>query len=228
MTSALNLSQRFRGFLPVVVDVECGGFNSETDALLEVAAVPIDLGENGEIVRGKTVSTHVIPFPGANLEKKALEITGIDPFHPLRAARDEKAALDHIFEPVRKALKAHSCQRAILVGHNASFDLSFINAAVRRTQHKRSPFHPFSTLDTVSLAALAYGQTVLAKAVRAAGLPWDSSGAHSAVYDTEITADLFCLIVNRWHQFAGWPGALDALEAADAAPIPDGVNEKRV
>lgn len=220
MTPALNLSQRFRGFLPVVVDVECGGFNSDTDALLEIAAVPIDLGENGDIVRGKTVSTHVIPFPGANLERKALEITGIDPFHPLRAAREERAALDHIFDPVRKAMKVHGCQRAILVGHNAAFDLSFLNAAVRRVQHKRSPFHPFSTLDTVSFAALAYGQTVLAKAVRAAGLKWDSSEAHSAVYDTEITADLFCLIVNRWHEYAGWPMSAEALEAAEIAPIP--------
>ena len=214
MTAPQRLAQRFRGFLPVVVDVECGGFNAETDALLEIAAVPIDLAEDGQIIRGKTVSTHVIPFPGANLEKKALEITGIDPFHPLRAARDERAALNHIFDPVRQAMKAHECQRAILVGHNAAFDLGFVNAAVRRVQHKRCPFHPFSTLDTVSFAALAYGQTVLAQAARAAALAWDSQEAHSAVYDAEVTADLFCKIVNRWHAVAGWPGLAPALETA--------------
>ncbi|MCB1642934.1 MAG: ribonuclease T [Xanthomonadales bacterium] len=212
-----TLAQRFRGFLPVVVDVECGGFNADTDALLEIAAVPIELDEAGDLLPGTAVYTHVVPFPGANLEKKSLEITGIDPFHPLRAAREEKAALDHVFGPVREAVKRHGCQRAILVGHNAAFDLSFLNAAIRRTEHKRSPFHPFSTLDTVSLAALAYGQTVLAKAVRAAGLEWDSREAHSAVYDTRVTAELFCLIVNRWHAVAGWPGR-QAIESAEADP----------
>lgn len=220
-----NLSQRFRGFLPVVVDVECGGFNAETDALLEIAAVPIELAEDGSLLPGEAVYSHVIPFPGANLEKKSLEITGIDPFHPLRAARTERAALDHIFGPVREAVRRHHCQRAILVGHNAAFDLSFLNAAIRRTEHKRSPFHPFSTLDTVSLAALAYGQTVLAKAVRAAGLPWDSREAHSAVYDTRITAQLFCGIVNRWHALAGWPGAAGSLENAPVEPSLDGEGE---
>jgi ribonuclease T len=218
-----NLSQRFRGFLPVVVDVECGGFNADTDALLEIAAVPIELAADGMLEPGEAVYTHVIPFPGANLEKKALEFTGIDPFHPLRAAREERAALDHIFAPVRTAVKKHGCQRAILVGHNAFFDLSFLNAAIKRTQHKRSPFHPFSTLDTVSLAALAYGQTVLAKAVRAAGMEWDSREAHSAVYDTRQTALLFCKIVNRWTELNGWPGQSGpALELDEAEPMLEG------
>ncbi len=216
-----NLSQRFRGFLPVVVDVECGGFNADTDALLEIAAVPIELGADGMIEPGEAVYTHVIPFPGANLDPRSLEFTGIDPFHPLRAAREERAALDHIFGPVRTAVKKHGCQRAILVGHNASFDLSFLNAAIKRTQHKRSPFHPFSTLDTVSLAALAYGQTVLAKAVRAAGLEWDGREAHSAVYDTRQTALLFCQIVNRWTELSGWPGQVAELETDDAEPMLD-------
>jgi ribonuclease T len=139
-----------------------------------------------------------VPFPGANIDPRALEITGIDPTHPFRAALDEKEALDHIFRPVRKAMREADCQRAILVGHNASFDLSFLNAAIRRTGHKRSPFHLFSCFDTATLAGLAYGQTVLSKAVAAAGFEWNSNEAHSAVYDTEQTARLFCSIVNRW------------------------------
>lgn len=193
-----NYAQRFRGFLPVVVDVETGGFDSERDALLEIAAVVIRMDAEGWVHPEPVVSTHVVPFPGANIDPRALEITGIDPTHPFRAALDEKEALDHIFRPVRKAMREADCQRAILVGHNASFDLSFLNAAIRRTGHKRSPFHLFSCFDTATLAGLAYGQTVLSKAVGAAGFEWNSSEAHSAVYDTEQTARLFCSIVNRW------------------------------
>lgn len=192
------MAQRFRGFLPVVVDVETGGFNPRTDALLEIAAVTLRMTESGELEPDETVSTHVQPFEGANLEPKSLEVTGIDPWHPLRAARNEHDALSFVFQPVRRAVKENSCTRAILVGHNASFDLSFVNAAVERSGIRRNPFHPFSYLDTVTLGALAYGQTVLARASRAAGLEWEQSEAHSAVYDTQMTARLFCEVVNRW------------------------------
>ena len=194
----LDMAGRFRGFLPVVVDVETGGFNPATDALLEVAAVAIGMDERGQVYPEDPIFTHVVPFEGANMDAKSLEVNGIDPFHPLRAARDERSALGHIFSPVRAAVKNAGCSRAILVGHNAYFDLSFLNAAVERTGIKRNPFHPFSCFYTVTLAGLAYGQTVLARAVQAAGISWDSNEAHSAVYDTRKTAELFCNIVNRW------------------------------
>lgn len=192
------MAQRFRGFLPVVVDVETGGFNPRTDALLEIAAVTLRMTDAGRLEPDETVSTHVKPFEGANLEPKSLEVTGIDPWHPLRAARNEHDALSFLFQPVRRAVKDNGCTRAILVGHNASFDLGFVNAAVERSGIRRNPFHPFSYLDTVTLGALAYGQTVLARASRAAGLEWEQSEAHSAVYDTQMTAQLFCEVVNRW------------------------------
>jgi ribonuclease T len=214
MLPAQSLADRFRGFYPVVVDVETGGFDSAGDALLEVAAVLLDMNAQGQLVRKLTVSTHVVPFPGSNLDPRSLEITGIDPTHPLRMALEEREALEFVFEPIRKALKTADCQRAILVGHNAAFDLGFLNAAIRRTGHKRSPFHPFSTFDTVSLAGLAYGQTVLAKALHVAGISWDSKSAHSAVYDAEKTADLFCAIVNRWRDLHV-PGAALAAAAID-------------
>ncbi len=192
------MARRFRGFLPVIVDVETGGFNAQTDALLEIAAVTLALDAGGRIRAEQTISTHVHPFQGANIEEKALEITGIRPDSPLRAAREERDALGYIFSPIRQAVKAYGCTRAILVGHNSFFDLGFLNAAVTRTGIKRNPFHAFSSFDTVSLAGLAYGQTVLARAVEAAGLEWNSQEAHSAVYDAERTAELFCQIVNRW------------------------------
>ena len=197
-----RMAERFRGFLPVVVDVETGGFDCSRHALLEIAAVPIELDGDGFYTLGETVSTHVEPFEGAEIDPKSLEITGIRLDSKLRGAIEERAALDHIFAPVRAAAKRNGCQRAILVGHNAHFDLGFLNAAVARVGHKRNPFHPFSTFDTVTLAGMAYGQTVLSRAVQAAGMTWDADQAHSAVYDTERTAHLFCAVLNRWRQFA--------------------------
>lgn len=193
-----GVAQRFRGFLPVVVDVETGGFNAETDALLEIAAVLVDVGADGRWKSAETVHAHVQPFPGANLEPAALAFNKIDPDHPFRLAVPESDALGRIFTAVRRAVHEHGCTRAILVGHNPAFDLAFLKAAVERNGIKRNPFHAFSTFDTATLAGLAYGQTVLARAAQAAGLDWDDNEAHSAVYDAERTAELFCAIVNRW------------------------------
>lgn len=196
------MAQRFRGFLPVVIDVETAGFDARRDALLEIAAVTLEMDADGFVSRKDTFSSHVEPFPGANLDQESLEFTGIDPYNPFRMAVPEQEALELIFKPVRRAIKDSNCNRAVLVGHNASFDLSFLNAAVKRSGIKRNPFHPFSTFDTVSLAGLAYGQTVLARAVQAAGFDWNNEKAHSAVYDTERTADLFCSIINQWNEFS--------------------------
>jgi len=198
MPRAPRMAARFRGFLPVVVDVETGGFDCERDALLEIAVVVVRMDADGIVHPEPAVSTHVQAFPGAHIDPRALEITGIDPDHPFRFALPEREALEHVFKPVRAAIKAAGCQRAVLVGHNAAFDLSFLNAAVRRSGHKRNPFHPFSCFDTATLGGLAYGQTVLSRAVQAAGFDWDANEAHSAVYDAERTALLFCEIVNRW------------------------------
>lgn len=191
-------SQRFRGFLPVVVDVETGGFNHQTDALLEIAGVMLEMDDAGRLTRGVTHAFHVQPFEGANIEPAALAITGIDPHHPLRPALPEREALRRLFREVRTELDKYGCNRAVLVGHNAFFDLNFLNAAVTRSGVKRNPFHPFSSFDTATLGGVAVGQTVLARAVEALGLSWDSAAAHSAAYDAEKTADLFCEIVNRF------------------------------
>ena len=191
------MADRFRGFLPVVVDVETGGFNAQTDALLEIAAVLLEL-RGGVMQRSDTFRYHVKPFEGANLEPASLAVNGIDPNHPLRPAIDERDALQRVFREVRRAIRDNGCNRAILVGHNASFDLGFLNQAVERSAIKRNPFHPFSSFDTATLCGVAFGQTVLSRAVKAAGLTWDEDSAHSAAYDAEITADVFCEVVNRF------------------------------
>jgi ribonuclease T len=195
-----HIATRFRGFLPVVVDVETGGFNPATDALLEVAAVFVQLEDDGRIAPGEKHRYMVKPFEGANLEPASLQVTGIEPYNPMRPAVDEGEALRRLFTEIRREVKAQECKRAVLVGHNAFFDLQFINAAVERCAIKRNPFHPFSSFDTATLAGVAFGQTVLSRAVAAAGFAWEEERAHSALYDAEQTALVFCEIVNRFRE----------------------------
>jgi ribonuclease T len=227
--AAALMARRFRGYLPVVVDIESGGFHAATDALLEIAAVFIEVDASGTLRRGATHSYHVQPFEGARLDPASLSVTGIDPHHPLRPAIPERDALQRVFREVRHAVRAYGCRRAILVGHNAAFDLGFLNAAVTRAQVKRSPFHPFSCFDTATLAGAALGQTVLAKALTVAGLEWDPGSAHNARYDAERSADIFCLVCNRLResfaqaseraQALGWLNTpTDEAGAADETP----------
>ncbi|MFI3218354.1 MAG: ribonuclease T [Methylococcales bacterium] len=197
-TPIIPLEKRFRGYLPVVIDIETAGFNAKKNALLEIAAVIVELNSNCELHITEHYTTHVIPFKNSELDEAALKFNGIDPYHPFRMAIDEKDALEMMFKPIRAAIKRNNCTKAILVGHNPAFDIAFLNAAVHRTQMKRNPFHPFSTFDTATLGGLAYQQTVLAKVAQAAGMAWDNEKAHSALYDAEKTAELFCKIVNRW------------------------------
>ena len=199
------LANRFRTYLPVVVDIETGGFNAKTDAVLEISAVLLAMDKTGKLAIDQTFFHRVIPFPGANIEEAALKFTGIDPFHPLRVARSEKEVFSNMFKLIRTSMKNNHCKRAILVAHNAHFDHGFINAAADRHDLKRNPFHPFSSFDTATLSGLAYGQTVLSRACEAAAIEFDSNSAHSARYDAEKTAELFCGIVNKWQALGGWP-----------------------
>lgn len=199
------MSERFRGYYPVVIDVETAGFNANTDALLEIAAVTLKMDDDGWLMPDDCEFFNVKPFEGANLEKAALEFTGIDPHHPLRDAVDEADALTSIFKMIRLGMKKAGCKRAILVGHNATFDHSFLMAAVARTGNKRNPFHPFSTFDTSALAGLVYGQTVLKRACEVANIEFSGKEAHNAEYDTRKTAELFCKMVNKWKSLGGWP-----------------------
>lgn len=205
LNNLTTMANRFRGFLPVVVDVETGGFDSSKHALLEIAAVTLKMDGDGVIKPAETIAAAVIPHPDTKTEQSALDFTGIDPSDPNRQALEEKEALNRIFQAVRQSIREQDCTRAVIVAHNAHFDLGFVNAATERAGIKRNPFHPFSCFDTATLAGLAFGQTVLAKACAAAGIPFSNREAHSAAYDAERTAELFCQIVNQWQNLGGWP-----------------------
>lgn len=194
------IKQRFRGFLPVVVDVETAGVDASKHAVLEICVVLLKYTQDKKLEVGASNFEHVLPFEGALLDPESLAFNGIDPFQPLRGAVDEKQALTRLFAPIWDAIKATQCTRAVLVGHNAWFDLAFINAAAERTGVK-SPFHRFTSFDTATLSGVHYGQTVLAKAMKVANIPFDANEAHSAIYDAEKTAALFCEIINTWQPF---------------------------
>ena len=192
-----SIARRFRGFVPVVVDVETGGLDPQGHALLELAAVLLDVDEHGVLFPAEEIAVSVHPSKLTEVDPVSIKIHGIDPADPEREAVEERAALQAFFQPIRRQVKALNARRAILVGHNAPFDLAVVKAACERTGYKRNPFHPFSTLDTVTAAAVAIGETVLARACTAAGFDWDNSQAHGALYDARKTAELFCHIVNR-------------------------------
>ncbi len=212
MDAGAPVGQRFRGFLPVVVDVETAGFEAATDALLEIACIPIVLDAAGRFVPGPEFHAHLQPFDGANINPESMAFNRIDLNNPLRRAyaEPEKDALKRIFRELTDVRRQQQCRHCVLVGHNAHFDLGFLRAAIARTHTKnQSPFHQFSVFDTVTLAALAYGQTVLARACTAAGIEFDGKRAHSALYDTQKTAELFCHILNAYPQL---PAALPPAE----------------
>ena len=194
--SHLDLSKRFRGFCPIVIDIETAGFNEKKDAVLELAAITITKNTNNQFVPGESFNYHIEPFKSANLDPKALEFTGIDPYHPFRFAKTEIETLTDLFQHIQKHKKQHNCQRAVMVAHNAAFDMGFLQAMINRCEIKKHPFHAFTTFDTATLAAAAYGQTVLAKAMEKAGIAFDTKEAHSALYDAEKTAELYCKILN--------------------------------
>lgn len=199
------IKNRFRGYFPVIIDVETAGFNAKTDALLELAAITLKMDENGFLIPDKTCHYHIEPFEGANINPDSLAFTGIDIESPLRGAVSEEEAIRGLFQLIRKEQKAAGCQRSIIVAHNATFDQSFVMAAVERTQIKRNPFHPFGMMDTASLSGLMFGQTVLFKACQVANIPFDGKQAHSALYDTQRTAELFCYMVNYLKTLGGFP-----------------------
>lgn len=213
MSASSPMARRFRGYLPIVVDLETGGFDPRGDAILELAGIVMEF-DGESLSPGRALHYHVDPKPGTNIEPASLSFTGIDPYNPLRGARSEEESFRDFFKEVRRALKSAHCNRAVVVAHNAAFDHQFIQSASERNDLKRNPFHPFTFFDTASIAAVAYGQTVLSRACVQAGIAFDESQAHSALYDAERAALLFCDVVNRWGRMGGWP-PIDNLEPSD-------------
>jgi ribonuclease T len=192
-----NIKDRIRGYLPVVIDIETGGLDESINPMLEICAIIIGVKDN-QFYQKEILHFHIKPFLGCKISNSSIRFNGIDIDNPFREAVSEKVALKKIFSAINLELKVQKCTRSILVGHNAFFDLGFLKEATNRTKLK-TPFHNFSTIDTVSLGSLVYGHTVLAKIIELAGIEWDNSQAHSALYDTKKTSELFCKIFNKFN-----------------------------
>ncbi|WP_343154904.1 ribonuclease T [Buchnera aphidicola (Pseudoregma panicola)] len=199
------LNKRFRSFYPVVIDIETAGFNYNTDALLEIAAITFKMDKLGWLKKERTLHYHIKPFTGSVLNETSIKFNKIDPFNPLRGAISEKNALINILKEVKKKIKLEKCKKGIIVAHNSIFDLNFFMSAIKRNKIKKNPFHTFVTFDTATLSGLAVGQTVLSKSCKKIGIYFDNKKAHSALYDALKTANLFCKIVNKWKKLGGWP-----------------------
>ncbi|QJC32795.1 ribonuclease T [Enterobacteriaceae endosymbiont of Donacia semicuprea] len=199
------LSSRFRGFYPVVIDIETSGFNSKYNAILEISLITLKMN-NGWLEKNEMLHFHILPFNGSHISKDALAFNGININTSLRGAITENKALKIIFSKISQDIKKNRCKKAVIVAHNASFDHSFIMEAIKRTKMENyNPFHSFVTFDTASMSGLILGQTVLAKSCHAMGISFDNNQAHSALYDTNRTAELFCKLVNKWKEIGGWP-----------------------
>ncbi|PHQ80834.1 MAG: ribonuclease T [Coxiella sp. (in: Bacteria)] len=194
-----QIRTRFDGYLPVVVDVETTGVDFTKHGLLEIAAVLVDYNNEGKLAPTATDFWHIAPFKEALIDPKAMAVNKIDHTHPFRFAKPEAEALTEFFAYVDKAVKATRCRRAVLVGHNAHFDLNFIMAGAKRCNLSNIPLHAFTCIDTATLGGVFYGKTVLAKALKKARIEFDKNEAHSAVYDAEKTAELFCQVINNLH-----------------------------
>ncbi|NKB99733.1 MAG: ribonuclease T [Pseudomonadales bacterium] len=193
----MELKERFRGYLPVVIDFETGGFDADQNPLLEVACSFLGWRDTHLFV-SETHSWDVEPYPGLTIDPASLKVTGIDLDSRSDSVADEKVVMSEFFKLVRSQMKAVGCHRAVMVAHNAAFDAGFLSAVLKRQNMKRNPFHPFTTIDTATLGAVAFGHTVLSEICQRAGIEFDRDLAHSAKYDAERTAQVFCEIVNTW------------------------------
>jgi ribonuclease T len=195
---ARGIDSRFRGFLPVVVDLETGGLDATQSAILELAYSIPERAPDGRWRAGPVRDFQIAPFSGAVISDASLKLTGINLDDPRRAPQSEAKVFATLQADIAHALTVTGCKRAILVGHNTHFDLHFLLAMGRRLGVSESPFHPFCVLDTVTLGVLLYGHTVLARCVPAAGLEFVNRDAHSAAYDCLKTSELFVAVLNQY------------------------------
>ena len=141
---------------------------------------------------------HVVPKKYTRITNTALSFNKIIPDHPFRLALEEKKVLCKLYGKIKKNVKENKCLKAVLVGHNAWFDLSFLVEANKRNKITNMPLHQFTSFDTATLGALVYGQTVLSQILNAAHIKFNDEKAHSALYDAIKTAQLFCKVINQF------------------------------
>lgn len=164
----------------VVVDLETTGGSAESDAITEIGAVKVRggeiLGELGTLVD-----------PGRAIPPYIVEITGITTAMVRNAPRIE-AVLPGFLEFARGA---------VLVAHNAGFDIGFLKAAAARAA---IPWPRFQVLCTVKLArrVLSRDEAPSVKlSVLASLLGADTTPTHRALDDARATVDVLHALIGR-------------------------------
>ena len=196
----LKTNERFGGLLPIVVDMETSGINPDSNAILELASIVLYLNDKLDLQCGNFFSCHVRPFPSSKIDPSSMYINTIEIENPFRLALSEEEAINRLFRFVYMNLRNFGCRKAVLVGHNANFDLAFLESARKRYKID-SPFHTFTVIDTATIGAVFYGKTVLANVVNASNMRFNPKLAHSAIYDAKITTDLFCSVTNSQERY---------------------------
>ena len=92
----MELSERFRGYLPVVLDLETGGFDHQVNPILELACCFVQMQDDRLSIKGQE-SWNVQPVDGMVVEPASLKVTGIDLDDPHRDAMDEASVLKDFF-----------------------------------------------------------------------------------------------------------------------------------
>ncbi len=155
----------------VVFDIETTGFSPVHDRIIEIGAVKVEKGEIKE--RFSSFVNPDVPIP-LEIEK----LTGIHDGMVVDAPMIEEA-LPHFLE---------FCQDAVLVAHNASFDMSFIIENTHRLGLKKE----FTYVDTVGIARLLLPHQAKHKldaVAKTLGISLENH--HRAVDDAEATAEIF-------------------------------------
>ncbi|MCL2579170.1 MAG: PolC-type DNA polymerase III [Oscillospiraceae bacterium] len=117
----------------IVFDLETTGLSGSSDRIIEIGAVRLRGGEIVERFRS-------FVDPERTLSAEIIKITGITD-QMLEGAPGEKAAVAAFFDFIGSA-------DAVMVAHNAGFDMSFLRAAARRSDIK----HTLTAIDTVPIA----------------------------------------------------------------------------
>lgn len=155
----------------VVFDIETTGFSPLKNKIIEIGAVKL---ENGEIVDRFSVFVN----PGEPIPFRIEQLTGINDNMVLNAS-DITVVLPQFLD---------FCKGAVLVAHNASFDMSFILHNAKELGYEFDPTY----VDTVGLARYLlpklkrYKLDAVAKEL---GVSLENH--HRAVDDAEATAGIF-------------------------------------
>ncbi|MEY8337181.1 PolC-type DNA polymerase III [Lachnospiraceae bacterium 62-35] len=161
----------------VVFDLETTGLSPEKNRIIEIGGVKVEKGRITD--RFSTFVNPDVPIP-YEIEK----LTGINDNMVLSAPMIEQALPEFL----------DFCKDAVLVGHNASFDVGFIAYNCRRQGISFSP----TVVDTVALAQMLlpglnrYKLDMVAKALGISLL-----NHHRAVDDAKATAEIFLKFVEK-------------------------------